>query len=225
MNDSKQELEKARKIIERMYSNIIRATWYSALYERVALKEDEDIGKAFGSSFEAWGLQFSSEALHDALVMALMRIVHGDEENTASLLNLIKVLKTEGVFKLLEDENDEHGRKLPCDLDQLQKMVNDIKGDHRLKKINIHRHTNIAHQVIEHDPEKHKMPKYEDPSKFLEKIIPVAVLCKNLLRDPSSNESDYEKLMEAEIWNAKKTANEFWEYAAHLRENLAGRED
>lgn len=225
MGDPKQELEKARKIIEKMYSNIIRATWYSALYERVALSQDGDIGKAFGRSFEAWGLEFSSEALLDALVMALMRIIYGDNENTASLLNLMGILKEKDVFTLLEEENEKHGRKLPCSLNQLQNEVNDIKGDHRLKQINTHRNTNVAHQVIEHDPTKHKMPKYEDPSKLLEKIIPVVILCRDLLRDPSSNEPDYGKQMDAEARMAKKTANDFWEYAAHLRDKLTGAEE
>ena len=225
MNNPQLELETARRIIEKMYSNIIRATWYSALYERIASKGNEDIGKAFGSSYEAWGLHFSSEALLDALVMALMRIIYGDEENTASLLSLIKILNKKGVFKLLEEENEEHDRKLPCGLGQLKKKVNEIKGDHRLKQVNTHRNTNIAHQVIEHDPKKHKMPNYEDPSKLLKEIIPIVVLFRDLLRDPSSNESDYEKLMDAEVWNSKKTANEFWEYAAHLRKNFSDRED
>lgn len=223
--DRKKELDKARKIIEKMSSNINKAIWYSALYERVALTVDGDIENAFDNSYEAWGLKFSSEALLDALVMALMRIVYGDTENTASLLNLMKILKKRGVFKLLEEESDEHNQRLPCGLDQLEKKVNQVKGKHRLKQINTHRNTNIAHQVIDHDPKKHKMPKYEDPSKFLEELIPVVVLCRSLLRDPSSNETDYEIKINAEIWMAKKMANEFWGYAAHIRNKLSGTED
>jgi len=225
MSNPKQELEKARKIIKKINVNIFRATWYSELYGRVALTKDRDIEIAFDNSFEAWGLKFSSEALLDALVMVLMRIMYGDKENTASLLSLMEILKKKGVFKLLEEESDERKQKLPCELDQLQKMINEIKGNHRLKQINTHRNTNIAHQVIEHDPKKHKMPKYEDPSKLLEEIIPVVVLCRDLLRDPSSNEPDYEKQMDGEIWMAKKTANEFWGYAAHLRKNLSRPEE
>ncbi len=221
MSNPKSDLEKARKISEKIEENALQANWYAALYERIAFKED--IGKAFGFSFEAWGLIKCSDALLDALIMALTRIVYGDRENTASLLSLLEILKRPGVFELLEQENLEHDCKLPCDLRQLEENVNAIKGDHRLTKINTFRNTGVGHQAIVLDPQKHKLPKYEEPPELLKKIRPVVELCWILLKDPSSDFKGRASV-DVEFSSAQKCANEFWEYAAHLRQNLT-RED
>ena len=222
MSDPKSDLEKARKIVEKLEKNVLQANWYAALYERIAF--NEDIGNAFGISFEAWGLEKCSDALLDSLVVILMRIVQGKEDNTASFQVLMEVVKKPGIFQLLEQENTQYGKKLPCDLEEFQKRVKAIKEDHRYEKIKSYRGAWVAHQAIDLNPKKHKFPKYEDPCQWLDKIRPVVELCWNLLKDPSSDFSDRASL-EDNFSSAKKSANEFWEYAAHLRENFSDRED
>ena len=222
MSNPTSDLEKARKISEKLEENVLQANWYAALYERIAF--NEDIGNAFGISFEAWGLEKCSDALLDALVVVLMRIVQGRGDNTASLQSLIETLKRPGVFDLLKQEISQPEEKLPCTLNELEERVNAIQGDPRFPKIESYRHAWVAHQAIEFNPEKHKFPDYEDPCEWLKKLRPVVELCWDLLKDPSSDFSSRARI-EDEFKYAQKSANEFWEYAAHKRKNLSGRGD
>jgi len=167
MNNPKDDLEQAREIALILEKNILQANWYSALYERVAFKED--IGNAFGISFEALGLEKCSDALLDSLIMTLMRIIHGVGENTASLQTLLESLKKSGVFGLLEKELKSHGRNIPCGLNQLEQKITSIKGDSKLANINSCRNTNLAHLAIKPNTKKHRPTKYEDPPEFLKK--------------------------------------------------------
>lgn len=105
-----EKLNKAKKILEILENNMYQACWYEALYERVTF--NGDIGSAFGESYETWGVIKSQEAFHDALVMCLSRIIHGEGENTASLYALFAILKDPAVIKLLEDEAAAAAKKM-----------------------------------------------------------------------------------------------------------------
>lgn len=99
---AQEKLEKAKKIAEILEANVYQACWYAALFERVSFHDD--VGKAMGESFEAWGVIKSQEAFHDGLVLCLSRIIHGEGDNTASLQALIKILNNPDVQKILETE-------------------------------------------------------------------------------------------------------------------------
>ncbi len=146
-NDPKKELEKARRIAEILEQNVYQASWYAALYERVVF--NPDIGKSFGRSYAAWGVVKCQEALHDALVSAVIRIIRGDGDNTASLSTLIKIVKKPEIIKLLEDESLQAAERVdtkfmfPQDLHE--ETIKSLRADHKERRKkgaveNLHKH-------------------------------------------------------------------------------------
>ncbi len=206
----------ADRIVESLKKDMLQGCWYAALYERIAFRND--IGNAFGYSFEAWGLIKCCDALLDSLILLVTRVIGGGQENdnAASLNSLLKILKGPGVFKIFEGKLNQQNKNISCNLVQLEKEINKIKSHVKTESLRNYRNAWIAHKARKYNPQKHKLPKYEDALELFKLVIPVMDICLELIKGADPSFKNFASI-KIEFEESQKTANDFWEYAAHLK--------
>ncbi|TVQ81867.1 MAG: hypothetical protein EA357_11455 [Micavibrio sp.] len=102
------ELARAQDILKRLDEHLRRAIWYAELLKRSTF--EKDVNDAFGESYESWGAIYIRQALQEALIAALMRILHGDwkGKDTASLDVLNNILKKDGFISHLKETGQQN---------------------------------------------------------------------------------------------------------------------